>query len=89
MCEIIEQYARERAEEVEIKKDAEIREIKRVAEQAEIDKKKAIEELREENKKNTIGIYASFIKRGAISVSEAAKELGICEGELELMIGSL
>lgn len=89
MCEIIEQYAREKAEEVEIRKDAEIRKIKQVAEQAEIDKKKAIEELREENKKNTIGIYASFIRRGAISVSEAAKELGICEGELELMIGSL
>ena len=75
MCKIIEQYARERAEEVEIRKDAEIREI--------------IEEPRKENKKKAIGIYASFIKRGAISVSEAAKELGICEGELELMIGSL
>ena len=34
MCEIIDQYARDKAEDFEIRKDAEIRKIKQVAEQA-------------------------------------------------------
>ena len=50
------------------------------------EKNEAIEKLEEENRKNSIGIYLRFVKQGAISLSEAAKELGIPKSDLELMI---
>ena len=86
MCEIIEQYARDEVREVEIRKDAEIKEAREAVEKVEAKKNEAIEKLEEENRKNSIGIYLSFVKQGAIPLSEAAKELGIPKSDLELMI---
>ncbi|MGN1406143.1 MAG: hypothetical protein ACI4WM_07710 [Erysipelotrichaceae bacterium] len=48
--------------------------------------REAIEKLEEENRKNSIGIYLRFVKQGAISLSEAAKELGVSKSDLELML---
>ena len=86
MCEIIEQYVRDEVREVEIRKDAEIKEAREAVEKVEAEKNETIEKLEEENRKNSIGIYLRFVKQGAISLSEAAKELGISKSDLELMI---
>ena len=66
--------------------DAEIKEAREAVEKVEAKKNEAIEKLEEENRKNSIGIYLRFVKQGAISLSEAAKELGIPKSDLELMI---
>ena len=64
----------------------EIKEAREAVEKVEAKKNEAIEKLEEENRKNSIGIYLRFVKQGAISLSEAAKELGIPKSDLELMI---
>lgn len=69
MCEIIEQYARDKAREMEIRKDAEI--------------KKAVEKLEAENRMIGFNIFSDLVSKGMLSISQAASELGLSEEEFE------
>ena len=69
MCGIIEQYARDKAREMEIRKDAEI--------------KKAVEKLEAENRMIGFNIFSDLVSKGMLSISQAASELGLSEEEFE------
>lgn len=69
MCEIIEQYARDKAREMEIRKDAEI--------------KKAVEKLEAENRMIGFNIFSDLVSKGMLSISQAASLHGLSEEEFE------